>query len=410
MSSRYALVWAAASVLLAVIGLPINSHAVETTIGAQYRPRVEARDLTLADKPFDVVASHRARLKFGLSNGDWGVQIDPQHTLNWGSEVNTTSGLSGNLDFHQAYAYGTITDSVKLMVGRQEIIFDDQRVLGNLDWTAAGRTFNALRFSTQYPDLDLKTDLFAALLREYSPRNEMLYGLRLALTKQIISGSLVTLAEHTKRKPTSEQNYWRLTPGLNLDFAHEGFSANLSGYGQFGGHTTATTTGAVDYQYRAALVAAKLGYASEGLGNLAVGGDYVSGDKQTADRKVKTFDTLYATNHKFYGHMDYFLALPKDTGRLGLIDAYLTWSKPIVPALLGGFAVHQFLAAQASTNDNRSFGQEIDAWVTHKLHDRVNLNGGYSLFLADAAMVDIARAADNDEVAHWLWAQLDLNF
>ena len=40
------------------------------------------------------------------------------------------------------------------------------------------------------------------------------------------------------------------------------------------------------------------------------------------DKKYNVFNTLYATNHKYYGFMDYFIDIPRHTYGLGLIDIH----------------------------------------------------------------------------------------
>ncbi len=52
---------------------------------------------------------------------------------------------------------------------------------------------------------------------------------------------------------------------------------------------------------------------------IGVGIDYLSGDDGTDD-DYNVFNTLYATNHKYYGFMDYFINLPNDTYGKGLMD------------------------------------------------------------------------------------------
>jgi len=55
---------------------------------------------------------------------------------------------------------------------------------------------------------------------------------------------------------------------------------------------------------------------------LSAGVDYLSGDDGEDETKYKVFNTLYATNHKFYGFMDYFLNLPVHTYGKGLMDMH----------------------------------------------------------------------------------------
>lgn len=51
--------------------------------------------------------------------------------------------------------------------------------------------------------------------------------------------------------------------------------------------------------------------------------DHLSGDDDPSDGTVRVFDTLFATNHKFYGLADYFLNIPVQTVGRGLQDLAL---------------------------------------------------------------------------------------
>ena len=75
----------------------------------------------------------------------------------------------------------------------------------------------------------------------------------------------------------------------------------------------------------APLGALKQGYTVDGASRspgVSVGVEYLSGDDDPTDGTYKVFDTLYATNHKFYGFMDYFLNIPVHTFGLGLRDVH----------------------------------------------------------------------------------------
>ena len=74
----------------------------------------------------------------------------------WG-EVGQINKSDQLLSVHEAYA-SYKTDSLgksKFIIGRQELVYDDHRVLGSLDWAAQGRSHDALRYI--YKDSDTRT-------------------------------------------------------------------------------------------------------------------------------------------------------------------------------------------------------------------------------------------------------------
>ncbi|HUM45672.1 MAG TPA: hypothetical protein PLD84_02015 [Chitinophagales bacterium] len=91
--------------------------------------------------------------------------------------------------------------------------------------------------------------------------------------------------------------------------------------------------------------------------NLGAGIDYISGDDatDTSNEKIHSFNTLYATNHPLYGHIDYFENIPADTKKGGLMDAYLKLSYAFNPKVTGYIDYHFFnLAGKVMDTENTS--------------------------------------------------------
>ena len=88
--------------------------------------------------------------------------------------------------------------------------------------------------------------------------------------------------------------------------------------------------------------------------------DLLSGDDNLQDDKYKVFNTLYGTNHKFYGEMDFFLNIPVDTEERGLRDiGGALGAKPLDG--LHFRAAYHLLQAMAERPDGlETFGHELD--------------------------------------------------
>ncbi len=103
----------------------------------------------------------------------------------------------------------------------------------------------------------------------------------------------------------------QLTLGAGRASQAAGFTYRLEGAHQTGRRT--------DSDMAAVFAAARAGRV---LGRMQVEmwNDYLSGDDDLDDDEIKVFDTLFATNHKFYGYVDFFLNIPEDTAGRGLQD------------------------------------------------------------------------------------------
>ncbi len=408
------------SLLLLAAMLPVQSFAedaVTLDLHGQYRPRYEAGSkAALGSSHWDHAVSQRARIKLGLVWGDWRVQLDPQHVLTWGTSrgavpnLNSLSGVSGTFDFHQAYVQNKFGNGGMLRIGRQAMAFDGQQILGGVDWTQQGRKFDAIRMSYAPKDADYDFDVFGALIAEAGAKttvgvakkpDDVMFGLHGSYKVSKLKLATLIVGEYSKKRQTGVQDYLRFTPGLEVNGNFSGVIVGASAYGQFGSAKTES--------YKAYMVTGRLGYAHKKTIKAVAGIDYLSGDGNKADTKKKAFDTLWATNHKFYGHMDYFLAPPAHTAQLGLNDLHLDLSTGLIPKVTTVLNIHYFLTTQSSAGGNSDLGIEPDLKLVHAINSKVKLVGGYSFFLAGDAMKDIGRATAAGDLSHWTWLQLDVN-
>jgi len=131
-----------------------------------------------------------------------------------------------------------------------------------------------------------------------------------------------------------------------------------------------------DVNYGGMMYGLNAGYKIAGM-TLSAGVDFVSGDDTTTTDVNESFNTLYATNHKYYGYMDYFLNLPVHTGGLGLSDIHVKMSGLKVAGHVVNVAYHMFNADQSED----SFGNELDITLVKKYADNVKIVAGYSIFM-----------------------------
>src|ERR1019366_1156712 len=150
---------------IALLVMNFNSAKAQFTLTGQLRTRSELRagQGTLQQKG-DVPAfftSQRTRLNFGYTGYRFKIFTAIQDVRVWGQDASTintttTAGLNG-LMLHEAWVEINFNDTVSkienfsLKIGRQEIAYDDQRILGNLDWLQQARRHDAaiLKFSNK---------------------------------------------------------------------------------------------------------------------------------------------------------------------------------------------------------------------------------------------------------------------
>ncbi|GAB4045733.1 alginate export family protein [Spirosoma litoris] len=176
--------------------------AVQSTLFAQFslvgqlRTRTELRNgvgnLAPKDAPAAFFTSQRTRLTFGYKWERVQFQTSVQDIRVWGQDAATINNADGNrLMVHEAWADITLANSadttikfrpiqnLSLKIGRQEMVYDDSRLIGNLDWLQQGRRFDAAILKGQHKGwaLDLgvgfnqNTDAFGVVGDYYTAGN-----------------------------------------------------------------------------------------------------------------------------------------------------------------------------------------------------------------------------------------------
>ncbi|HUH12859.1 MAG TPA: alginate export family protein, partial [Longimicrobiales bacterium] len=287
------LVGVAASTALLAGALDTGAQTVE--LGGQVRPRLEFRSPQLDPDPATVFTSMRTRLWLSaVLQEDVSALVQIQDVRLWGEETSTIDASADALDFHQAWVElgNPAAGARALRVGRQELAYGEERLLGALDWVQGARAFDGARLRTRHGDLAL--DGFAMRLREDEvyPSDASFLGLYGTLP---MAGLLDLYALYNTEGDDVTDQYtlggrWVGVPGP-LSWRIE--AARQVGVRQ-------------GLDVAAYLLAVRLGFSLGAVGGAELWYDRLSGDDDPLDDEVRVFDTLFATNHKFYGYMDLF--------------------------------------------------------------------------------------------------------
>jgi hypothetical protein len=357
-----------------------------TDVQLQYRPRAEI------DKRFGpetaAYVTHRARLNVGVERGDWRVFLSPQDVRGWGAAAHTAA-FEPRLDLHQGYVQWSPSDDYLWRIGRQEIVYLNQRLIGGLNWAQQGRSFDGVRLSGTVENVTW--DVFGAALTDEPPRRARDGGVSAALLRWDNAGrtaALLGVGDFDR-----DDRFYRWTVGPHTGGRLVGpLVYTAEAYYQFGHQAGAS----ID----AYLAHGSLGWEPSGVAgrpSIRLGYDVLSGDTDS----TTTFDTLYPTNHLYYGYMDAFLDIPDHTDGRGLQDLHLKAGYTVGDARLY-LAVHHFLPAPGV--DDEPFGTEIDAVVTWTLAPKIALETGVSVFFADDAYHAVRPQAQN--VPYWGYGML----
>ncbi|HJN74685.1 MAG TPA: alginate export family protein [Myxococcota bacterium] len=347
--------------------LSASASEVELTPELQVRPRFEFRSLD-RDAAAVHAVTQRSRLGLTATRGALSGHVVVQDVRAWGEEGHTlTDYAADNLGVHSATLTWAPSDSVALTVGRQEIALNEHRLIGTVNWAQQAQSFDGLRLLAENGDMHV--ELAAIALREgdtetWGTHDTALMGIVSAGWK----GADVIYIPEVDWATDS----WRHTGGVYARGKAGILSGRIEAYGQ------------LTPQDPAGMIGVRGGVAPE------------LSSKPTItlwwDSLSPRFNTLYATNHKFYGLADVGVFQLGDATR-GLHDAALKLKVSPTEKTSVKLDSHLFLAA----DDTSLLGEEIDLWGGAMLDGGLAIGVGGSAFLY----------ADDTPTQLWMWLQLD---
>ena len=394
----------------------LNSFS-QLNIGVEYRPRFEFRDgyrilpPALGQSPAFQV-SQRTRLNVGFKWSIINTYLSVQDVRIWGDEPLKKDMPAMNL--YQGWVEIKIADSLFVKAGRQEFIYDNERLLSNTNWQQKALTHDAvlLRFNhkglsaslagafNQSRDTTFGTDYNTAL-GNYKTLNFLWLGYRI----QHFGVQLAGIADGYQKKGTTSTLYIRGTTGGIISFFNRMMNIDGRGFYQFGRDESGTEISAwyanADFTFRTATFL-----------NIATGFELMSGTNMadTLNRKNRAFSTLYGTGHKFNGNMDYFTK-PADTRNCGLLDIYLNFIFLLKQKYQLRADLHYFRLENSYTSGgetmNSNLGVEADFSTRIPIVRDVDLQLGYS-FLFGTPTLEQIQGGNRKNFGQWAFVMLNV--
>lgn len=395
-----------------------ESSFAQLTIDASLRPRFEYRHGFKSLFPDDTdpasFVSQRTRINFGYKTEKLQFYLSPQDVRVWGDVPQLNAADKNGFSLHQAWAEISLISDLSLKIGRQEIVYDDQRFLGNVDWAQQGRSHDAaiIKYEPEFVKLHFgaaynqdQESLTGNVLTVNTYKSLQYIWLHKDFNK--ISGSFLFLNNGLQyRDEVDEKNNetrYSQTAGMHLKAGVEKFKFSSNLYYQFGKDISNNTLSAY-------LVSLDILYSVTEKLNIGLGGELQSGNDYGApsDGKNKAFDPLYGTNHKFNGFMDYFY-VGNHLNNVGLTDLYGNVKYAFNKKSNVNIIFHQFFASEKLNNEvSKNLGFEFDFITSLKLSEFVGLQAGYSQFFASNA-TEVLKNSFDGNTNNWGWAMLTID-
>ena len=406
-------------VLLCICSADLMSQDNYFKILAQYRVRSELRDgyRTLQTDSSDLAffIGQRARLILDYSSGNIQFYSSIQDSRTWGDEEQKRD--IGGLQVNELWSEIKLKNNFSIKMGRQELVYDDHRLLGNLDWANLTISHDALLLKYSNNANKIKWHIGAA----YNQSGEPIFGTNYTLKNYKLLGFSYVKKEFKKGHTMSglaiinglnstvesaDNLKATYTIGPLYNYNNNGWKAVVGAYYQ--GGKTENNLAQNAYMLNV--------YGEHKIKKiiLGLGMDYLSGNKDdtnlTADNH--SFNTLYATNHKFYGYMDYFLAIPTDTKQRGLMDGHGRIGAAFNNKLSSSLDIHYFLLANeyklANATIDKPLGLEADLIIDFKPSPILHLQGGLSILAAKDNM-EYLKGGNSDNLNTWAYVMVKIS-
>lgn len=361
---------------------PVGSDQVQGTVSLNARLRYEGVEQTgLRD-----ANALTLRTRLGFTSADyrsWQFMLEAENITAADGAAYNQAGLNpGGLgkavvadpettELNQAWVAFTQCNTT-LHLGRQRLVLDNARFVGDVGWRQNQQTFDALVVrSRPRPELTLTyayLDRINRVLGRDHPQGRWSSDSHL-LNASLTTGTIGKLTGYAYlldfRNATAQSN---MTFGVNLigkrpagDGLELAYRAELAWQADYGGS-------ARDYATQYSAVEVELG---QKIAGVAIGGEVLGADNGVG------FHTPLATLHAFNGWADLFGTTPA----AGLRDAYVR----VRAAWPGKLALTAFYHRFSTDDGGVRLGDEIDVQLTRALGKRVTGLVKYANFRHDAA-------------------------
>ena len=297
------------------------------------------------------------------------------------------------IDVRMAFAdIGSATAPVAVRIGRQELVYGEQRLVGHVSWLNAARTFDGAKVTIRRPAFQVEA-FGTSVVRILDDRFDRSgNGNRFA-------GAYATTTRLLPQASVEPYVFWRRDTGLRGESGVTGSLKQTTTGVRIAGRLPAR----LDYGIEMAVQRGSLGaddvsawaghwqlresLPGPGAGRLTGEYNFASGDEDPADGVRGTFDQLYPTPHDKYGLADQVGWKNVRHARAGVelmpvkalpvaVNYHSWWLVEPRDALYG--AGSAAVARLPEGAPDRHVGQEIDVQVSRAVTPQVQLAAGYA--------------------------------
>lgn len=399
---------------------------VQLMTRSEYRHGYQA--LADTNQSYALPTSQRARIGYNYKAEKFKLGVAIQDVRVWGNRANLPVDTSGGLSLFEGWGELLFSDKASFKFGRQALSYDDDRILGSLDWAMQGRRHDVGLFKysddsvlTAHVGIAYNQDRDYLKTNVYTVKNnykamQFVWLFRQFKTFNISALFLNNGVQFSKVAGGKTDNYisYSQTAGLRSLIKKGKFQSIVFGYYQGGHDGNSRNKNGDPKRLLAYDVSAEASYKVHKNVGLTAGAEFLSGTTQNGSivpGSNFSFNPLYGTNHRFNGYMDYFY-VGNHVNSVGLQDIYFKINSDF-NKIFASVNTHLF-SAMAAVKDsknstatdfvklNSSLGTEIDFTCGYNFTDGIGIQGGYSQMFGTNTLVAL-KGGNTSQNSNWAY-------
>lgn len=418
---------ATAGLLTLALGIHGQEKENQLTLDLQMMTRGEIRNGGLTSKDEEFVHDEskfvieRERLIVGYERPWLQMKLNIQHQGIWGQAG------KGSTNVYEGWAKLETKNGLFAKVGRQTLSYDDERIIGPNDWSVAGLSHDALKLG--YEGYGHKAHVILAYNQNAENVNGGTYYMNGAypyktmqtvwyhydVTRVPLGASVLfmNIGMQGGDKNVDERTEWQQVLGGYVKYSPKYWSVEGSYYRQMGRNEEGIKIGAW-------MASVKAQVNPSNIYGFEAGYDYLSGDDYMAvpdkhnplalvlHEKIKAFNPVYGSHHKFYGAMDFFYFSAYNDGfSPGLQNAFIGGYVSPIQNLKIGLDYHYLAMSTKLAGLNKTLGHEFELTASYQIIKDVRVSAGFSYMTGTKTMERLKRAS-SDGSLRWGWLSLNI--
>lgn len=398
------------------------------TISLDMRVRSEFRHgyrvLPTEDTLPAFLTNQRTRINFDYKAKRLDVFMSVQDTRQWGQQdpregqttATPTEATTYPLYLFEGYVEPHFNDKWSVRIGRQRLIYDNQRLFAENDWRLPGNSHDAAKLIYNNK-INLASELVLAynqfgensFTSNYKPTGFVNYKalivhyLNWKINDKLNFLSLNTADGYQSSLPNDyKTTHMRYTSGGRVEYSTYNWYFTFSGYTQYGKDSTGK-------KLKAYYIQPEIKYTNKAF-TARLGVEYLSGaDSSKHYKEDRSFVPLYGVAHRFMGNMDLFATFPVDVNGAGLVNPYLfLWyqKKKIFLRFENHLFYSQSRFVSKGIEQKKYLGFESDLRMNYKPTPVIDIEAGFCWAKITDAMVAVKKSGDTKAFPYWSYVSV----